>query len=76
MAPMALRFPILSLFRRARPVMGVTAEGPRFTRWAGIYFVAYVAVPILAVCLALDIGLYLLFKHVFHSCYGVLCFFE
>jgi hypothetical protein len=76
MAVMASRFSIPFLRRRNRPVMGVTAEGPRFTRWAAIYFVFYVAVPVLAVCLALDAGLYLLFKQVFHSCYGVLCFFE
>lgn len=73
---MAFRLSIPFVSRRRQPIKGVTAEGPRFTRWAAIYFFGYVAVPILVVCLALDAGLYLLFKHVFHRCYGVLCFFE
>ena len=61
--------------RRAVPVMGVIAEGPRFTRWAAIYFFGFVAGPFLLLCLAADIGLYFLFKNVFHRCYGILCAF-
>ena len=63
-------------FRRSAPVKGIIAEGPRFTIWAGLYFFGFVAGPFLLVCLALDVGLYFLFKNVFNSCYGVLCFFE
>ncbi len=63
-------------FRCSPPVRGVVAEGPRFTRWAAIYFFGFVAAPFLLVCFALDVGLYYLFKEVFHRCYGVLCLFE
>jgi len=64
-------------FRRPTvPIKGIVAEGPRFTRWAAIYFFGYVAGPFLLLCLALDVALYFLFKNVFHSCYGVLCLFE
>ncbi len=63
-------------FRRPTPVKGVIAEGPRLTGWAALYFFGFVAAPFLLVCLALDVALYFLFKHVFHSCYGVLCLFD
>ncbi len=69
---MAFRLPFL---RKPVAIKGVVAEGPRFTRWAAIYFFGYVAVPLLTLCLAVDIGLYFLFKHAFNRCYGVLCFF-
>lgn len=68
---------LAGLFRRrgAPAVMGVVAEGPRFTRWAAIYFFGYVALPFLLLCLAADVGLYFLFKNVFNRCYGILCLF-
>jgi hypothetical protein len=73
-----MALPLARVFRprRNQPVMGVVAEGPRFTRWAAIYFFGYVAAPFLSFCLAADIGLYFLFKNVFHRCYGILCLFE
>ncbi len=57
----------------AAPVRGWHAPGPRFTRWAAVYFVAFVVAPILGLALLLDVALYLLFRYAFESCYGVLC---
>ncbi|MCC7048957.1 MAG: hypothetical protein IT562_19740 [Alphaproteobacteria bacterium] len=50
-------------------------EIPRrgFTRYALLYFLGLVALPILAVGLAADVLLYLVAAHWFKTCYGVLC---
>ncbi|HAT34432.1 MAG TPA: hypothetical protein DCS82_01835 [Rhodospirillaceae bacterium] len=66
---------VFDRFRR-RPVKGHDLPGPRFTRWAWIYFGFYIALPILALGLALDIVLYVLFERWFDSCYALLCLFE
>ncbi|MCC6470360.1 MAG: hypothetical protein IT563_18720 [Alphaproteobacteria bacterium] len=45
----------------------------RFTRFALWYFLGLVALPILAVGLALDVLLYVVAEHWLKTCYGVLC---
>lgn len=49
---------------------------PRFTRWALVYFLKFVAVPVLLVLLALDVALYFVFRDWLGACYGILCFFQ
>ena len=62
-------------FRR-QPIKGYDLPGPRFTRRAWFYFALYVALPVLALGLALDAVLYVLLERWFDSCYAVLCLFE
>lgn len=61
--------------RRSRPgpVQGRHLPPPRLTAWAFAYGVLYVALPFLAAMAAIDTALYLLFRFVFGTCYGVLC---
>ena len=66
---------IFDRFRR-RPVKGFDLPGPRFTGWAWFYFMLYVALPVLAVGLALNVALYFLFERDFDRCYALLCLFE
>lgn len=68
---------IFSRFRR-RPqaVKGYDLPGPRFTKWAWVYFAVYVALPILAVGLVLDAALYFVFDRWLGGCYALLCLFE
>ena len=64
----------MAVFRR-RAVAGVLLPRRRFTRWAALYFLAFVCLPILAATLILDAVLYLVFTRLLDRCYGVLCFF-
>lgn len=57
-------------------VRGVAIPPRRFTPWAALYFVVFFCLPLLALCLALDVVLYLVFTRVFDSCYAVLCLFD
>lgn len=64
----------MPLLRRSlQPIHGQVVPAPRFTRWALIYFLKYLAAPVLLLLLALDFGLYLLFRDAFGLCYGVAC---
>jgi hypothetical protein len=45
----------------------------RFTRFALLYFLGLVALPILALGLALDVALYFVATRWLNTCYGVLC---
>ena len=47
----------------------------RFTPWALAYFLGLVALPVLGLCLVLDIVFYALAKQSGWGCYGVLCLF-
>ncbi|WP_298720106.1 hypothetical protein [uncultured Ferrovibrio sp.] len=62
--------------KRPERIHGYSIPAPRFTRWALIYFLKYVALPVLLVLLALDLGLYFLFREVFNTCYGIACFWS
>ncbi|MBO42369.1 MAG: hypothetical protein CMM28_01460 [Rhodospirillaceae bacterium] len=64
------------LLKKASSVKGIYLPGPRFTRWAWIYFVAYVAAPILAIGLVSDLVLYYIFDQWFGACYALLCLFD
>jgi hypothetical protein len=48
----------------------------RFTRWAALYFIVFVCLPLLGVCAALDAALYLAFTRWFDRCYGLFCLFQ
>lgn len=56
-------------------VAGQVVPKRRFTPWALLYFVGLVAVPVLAIGLALDALFYVLARNAGWSCYGVLCLF-
>ena len=55
------------------PVQGRHLPPPRLTAWAFAYGFLYVALPFLVAMAAIDTALYLLFRFVFGTCYGVLC---
>ena len=67
---------MLRLRRSPERVHGHVIPAPRLTRTALAYFLGYVAAPVLALLLALDVALYLLFRDVFGICYGVLCWMQ
>lgn len=47
---------------------------PRLTFWAYVAVLRYMVVPFLAALTLADAVLYLFFRYVLESCYGVLCF--
>lgn len=61
---------------RSGAVRGVELPARRFTGWALLYFLLFVCLPILTICLAIDLALYLVFRDLFDSCYAVLCLLE
>lgn len=56
-------------------IAGQEVPKRRFTRWALLYFLSFVALPVLGLCLALDVAFFFLAKNAGWSCYGVLCLF-
>lgn len=54
-------------------IAGQDVPRRRFTRYAVLYFLGLVVVPVLGAALAFDVLFYLIAKHWFASCYGVLC---
>jgi len=56
-------------------IAGQQVPKRRFTLWALVYFVGLVALPVLGLCLALDVAFFFLAKQAGWSCYGVLCLF-
>jgi len=64
------------LREKAHSVRGIYLPGPRFTRWAWVYFAVYIAAPILAVGLISDIVLYYIFDQWLGTCYALLCLFN
>lgn len=64
----------MSIFRRSpERIHGYVIPAPRFTRQALVYFIKYAVAPVLLILLALDLGLFFLFRNVFGLCYGVAC---
>ena len=61
---------------KAVRIRGVAIPPRRFTLWAALYFILFFCLPLLALCLAFDVVLYLVFTRVFDSCYAVLCLFD
>ena len=57
-------------------MMGVEMPRRRFTAWAGLYFLAFFCIPLLAICALLDTALYLVLRAAFGVCWGVPCWFE
>ena len=45
----------------------------RITGWGAAYFIAFVAIPILAICFALDVAAYYVFERLFGVCYAIMC---
>ena len=60
-------------FRKFDRIGGHNIPRRGFTGWAAAYALAFFVTPILALALALDVALYLLFDRVFGACYGILC---
>lgn len=54
-------------------IYGLTLRPRRFTPWAIVYFILFFCLPFLGFCLALDLIFYLIYTHLFDTCYGVLC---
>ncbi len=65
----------MRLGRGPRTIHGKIVPAPRFTGWALLYFVLYIALPVLAVGLVLDLILFFVFDRFFDSCYAILCLF-
>lgn len=63
-------------FRKAVTIRGIAVPHRRFTRWAALYFVGYVALPVLGAAALLDVAFYHLFAGLFDSCYALLCLFR
>ncbi len=61
---------------RLEKIHGLAIPAPRFTRWALVYFLKFVALPGLLLLAAADVALYFVFRHWLDACYGVLCFFQ
>lgn len=66
----------MPLFRTAARIHGYVIPAPRFTRWALVYFLKFVAAPALLLLLLLDVALYVLFRDWLGACYGVLCLLQ
>lgn len=58
-----------------RSIHGQVIPKRRFTRWALIYFLQYVCVPVLAIAVLIDGLLYLVFTRLFGGCYAFFCLF-
>ncbi len=57
-----------------RTVAGHFLPPPRPTRWAVLYALALVGLPLVLVLLLLDAALYLVFTLLLDRCYGLACF--
>ena len=67
---------MLTAFKKPPAIHGVTVPRRRFTPWAGLYFLCFFCLPLLAVCFLLDFLLYLYFTRARDSCYGLLCLWQ
>ena len=65
-----------SVAKQAALVRGMAFPKPRFTSWAWVYFGLYICLPVLGVAFVLDLILYLAFRYLMDSCYGVLCLLQ
>ena len=67
---------MIGQFRKPPRIGGVIIPGRRFTLTALIYFVGFVALPVLALGLILDfVGWMFATKVLKASCYGIMCLF-
>lgn len=57
-------------------VRGVRLERRRFTGWAALYFIGFLGLPFLALCLLFDLALYALFTGWLDRCYALLCLLD
>ncbi len=57
------------------PASDVGIPAPRFTRWAWLYFIAFVCLPVFIVAGLLDVVMFLLFRDVLGGCYAIFCLF-
>jgi hypothetical protein len=48
----------------------------RFTRWAALYFFAFVCLPLLGFCAVVDAALYVIFTRWLDRCYALACLFQ
>ncbi|MDH3239277.1 MAG: hypothetical protein OEO83_01280 [Alphaproteobacteria bacterium] len=64
---------MIAMFRKPEKVRGVIAPRRRFTVWAALYFVLFVALPVLAIAFALDTAVYFAVDRPFGTCLAVLC---
>ena len=63
------------LRKETQTVMGHTLRSPRITKAGFRMMLLYAVLPMMAVLGALDGILYLFFRYVLGSCYGVWCLF-
>ncbi len=63
----------LLMSNKAPSVKDLEIPPRKITRWGLLYGLWYVGVPLLMVLAVIDVAMYVLFKHVLDSCYGVFC---
>lgn len=51
-------------------------SGSKIYRLAGVYLAVAFCLPFLSLCLAIDLLLYFVFRHVLDSCYALLCLLD
>lgn len=61
--------------KKPQEIMGHTLPAPALTRTGLRLLLQYVAAPILAGLVLIDLGLFLIFKYALGQCYGVWCWF-
>ena len=67
---------MMRLFKKPRRIRGNLVPARRFTRQAFLYFVLFVALPILGLAILLDLIAWSIATNIFDaSCYGIACFF-
>jgi hypothetical protein len=64
---------MIAMFKKPETVRGVAVPRRRFTAWAAVYFVLFVALPLLALGFGLDTLVYLLIDRPVGTCIAVLC---
>jgi len=63
-------------FRKVSTVAGIHIPRRCFTKWAALYFVMFVCLPVLVMAFILDVIFYEIFRHFFDACYGLMCLFN
>lgn len=68
---------MLTMFNRVPVIHGHRVPGRRYTGWAVLYFLVFVALPVLALTLLMDVaGWYVAVRLMGAECYGLLCLFR
>ncbi len=60
-------------FKKTPRIYGHEVPGPRPTLWALVYLLGFVGLPVLTLCLLLDVLLFLAFHVGLGRCYALLC---